>query len=93
MEDVVGLSEKLIDFANENNVNGKIAIIIGMSVEEMAINTIKFNNGKIEYIDIFSKIGANDITISFKDSGKEFDSSTYVCEEEGSLKILMCLRR
>lgn len=93
VDDVVGLSEKLIDFANENNVDGKIAMIIGMSVEEMAVNTIKFNNSKIEYIDIFSKIGLNDITISFRDSGIEFDPSTYVCDEEGSFDNIEVLQK
>ena len=91
VEDVVGLSEKLIGFAKENNVDNKIAMIIGMSVEEMAVNTIQYNNGKIEYIDILSKIGENRITIAFKDNGIEFDPSTYICEEKrsfGNIEVL-----
>jgi Na+-driven multidrug efflux pump/anti-sigma regulatory factor (Ser/Thr protein kinase) len=93
VDDVVGLSEKLIDFAKENNVNGKIAMIIGMSVEEMAVNTIRYNNNEIEYIDIFSKIGENEITIAFKDSGIEFDPSTYECEEKGSFENIEVLQK
>ena len=91
VEDVVGLSEKLIGFAIENNIDNKIAMIIGMSVEEMAVNTIQYNNGKIEYIDILSKIGENRITIAFKDNGIEFDPSTYICEEKrsfGNIEVL-----
>ena len=93
VEDVVGLSEKLIGFAIENNVDNKIAMIIGMSVEEMAVNTIQYNNGKIEYIDILSKIGENGITIAFKDNGIEFDPSTYICEEKGSFENIEVLQK
>ncbi|MGB7967941.1 MAG: MATE family efflux transporter [Methanobacterium sp.] len=93
VEDVVGLSEKLIGFAKENNVDNKIAMIIGMSVEEMAVNTIQYNNGKIEYIDILSKIGENRITIAFKDNGIEFDPSTYICEEKGSFENIEVLQK
>jgi anti-sigma regulatory factor (Ser/Thr protein kinase) len=93
IEDVVGLSEKLINFAKENNVNGKIAVLIGLAVEEMAVNTIKYNDNKIEYIDILSKIGEKEITISFKDSGIEFDPSTYTCEEKGSFENIEVLQK
>ena len=57
----------------------------------MAVNTIQYNNGKIEYIDILSKIGENRITIAFKDNGIEFDPSTYICEEKrsfGNIEVL-----
>ena len=93
VDDVVGLSEKLMNFAGENNVDPKIAMIIGMSVEEMAVNTIRYNGNKIDYIDIFSKIGENDITIAFKDSGIEFDPSTYVALEEGSFENIEVLQK
>ncbi len=93
VDDVVGLSEKLMNFAGENNVDPKVAMIIGMSVEEMAVNTIRYNGNKIDYIDIFSKIGENDITIAFKDSGIEFDPSTYVALEEGSFENIEVLQK
>jgi putative MATE family efflux protein len=93
VDDVVGLSERLIEFAGENNVDPKIAMIIGMSVEEMAVNTLEYNGNKIDYIDIFSKIGENDITIAFKDSGVEFDPSTYVCKDEGSFENIEVLQK
>lgn len=64
-----------------------------MSVEEMAVNTIEYNENKIDYIDIFSKIGEEDITIAFKDSGIEFDPSTYVPEEEGSFENIEVLQK
>ncbi|WP_414469032.1 MATE family efflux transporter [Methanobacterium sp. ACI-7] len=93
IEDVVGLSEKLINFARENNVDMKTAMLIGMAVEEMAVNTINYNDKKIEWIDILSKIGDKEITIAFKDSGIEFDPSNYTCEEKGTFENIEVLQK
>lgn len=93
VDDVVGLSEKLINFAKENELDEKIALLIGMAVEEMAANTIKYNQNKIEYIDILSKIGEEKITISFKDPGIEFDPSKYLPEEKGSFENIEVLQK
>ncbi len=93
VEDVVGLSEKLIDFTKENGVDEKVALRIGMAVEEMAVNTIKFNNNEIECIDILSKIEEDEITIAFKDPGKEFNPSTYTCEEKDSFENIEVLQK
>jgi Na+-driven multidrug efflux pump len=93
VEDVVGLSEKLIDFTKDNGVDERTALRIGMAVEEMAVNTIKFNNNEIECIDILSKIGDGEITIAFKDPGKEFNPSTYTCEEKDSFENIEVLQK
>lgn len=93
VEDVVGLSQKLIDFTKENGVDEKVALRIGMAVEEMAVNTIKFNNSEIECIDILSKIEEDEITIAFKDPGKEFNPSTYTCEEKDSFENIEVLQK
>ena len=93
VEDVVGLSQKLIDFTKENGVDAKVALRIGMAVEEMAVNTIKFNNNEIECIDILSKIEEDEITIAFKDPGKEFNPSTYTCEEKDSFENIEVLQK
>lgn len=93
VEDVVGLSQKLIDFTKEKGVDEKVAMRIGMAVEEMAVNTIKFNNNEIECIDILSKIGEDEITIAFKDPGKEFNPSTYTCEEKDSFENIEVLQK
>ena len=93
VEDAVGLSEELINFAKESNVNDKTAVLIGLAVEEMAVNTIRYNGNEIKFIDILSKIGEKEITISFKDSGVEFDPSTYTCEEKGSFENIEVLQK
>ncbi|MBI5681384.1 MAG: ATP-binding protein [Methanobacterium sp.] len=93
IDDAVGLSEKLINFAKENGVDEKIALRIGLTIEEMAVNTIKYNHNEIECIDIISKIGEDEITISFKDSGVEFNPSTYLAEEKDSFENIDVLQK
>ncbi|MGB9977986.1 MATE family efflux transporter [Methanobacterium sp.] len=93
VEDAVGLSEELINFAKESNVDNKTAVLIGLAVEEMAVNTIKYNGNEIKFIDILSKIGEEEITISFKDSGVEFDPSTYTCEEKDLFENIEVLQK
>ncbi|MCK9150622.1 MATE family efflux transporter [Methanobacterium alcaliphilum] len=93
VDDVVGLSEKLINFATENGVEEKIALRIGMTMEEMAINTINYNQNKIEYIDVLSKIGDTEITVAFKDSGAEFNPANFSPEEKNSFENIAVLQK
>ncbi len=93
VEDVVGLSEKIIDFATENGVDEKIALRIGLTLEEMAINTINYNEDKIEYMDIISRIEDKEITLAFKDSGVEFNPSNYSPEEKDSFENISVLQK
>jgi|GEM_PF-3677705 hypothetical protein len=87
LSDAVGISQKLINFAQENGVDPKTSVLIGMAVEEMAVNIINYNPHKIEYMDILTKIGENEITVAFKDSGTEFDPSTYTPEMKVHLRV------
>lgn len=91
--DAVGISQKLINFAQENGVDPKTSVLIGMAVEEMAVNIINYNPHKIEYMDILTKIGEKEITVAFKDSGTEFDPSTYTPEDEGSFESIEVLQK
>lgn len=93
VEEVVGLSEKLINFATENGVDEKIALRIGMTMEEMAINTINYNQNKIDNMDILSRMGDDEITIAFKDSGIEFNPSNFSSEEEQSFENIAVLQK
>jgi Na+-driven multidrug efflux pump/anti-sigma regulatory factor (Ser/Thr protein kinase) len=83
INDAVGLSEQLIDFVEENGIDKKIAVHVGIAVEEMVVNTIKYNSENIDFIDVLSEIDEHEIRISFKDSGIEYDP-TKQGENEGN---------
>jgi len=93
VEDVVGLPEKLIDFATENGVDEKIALRIGMTMEEMAINTINYNQNKVDYMDITANIGDEEITMAFKDSGVEFNPANFLPDEKYSFENIAVLQK
>lgn len=93
VEEVVGLSESLINFATENGVDEVVALRIGITLEEMAINTINYNEKKIDYIDVLSKIGDEEITIAFKDSGVEFNPANFKVEEKDSFENIAVLQK
>ncbi|WP_425438406.1 ATP-binding protein [Methanobacterium petrolearium] len=93
VEEVVGLSEKLIDFATANGVDEKIAMRIGMTMEEMTINTINYNPDKIDYIDITARIEDKKITMAFKDSGVEFNPANFLPEEKDSFENIAVLQK
>ena len=93
LDDAVGISEKLMDFTRENGLDPKTSLLIGMAVEEMAVNTINYNPEEIDYMDILTKMGDKEIKIAFKDSGREFDPSTYTPEDVGSFESIEVLQK
>ncbi len=89
--EVVDLSEKVIEFCNEKGLNKKTSVLIGLTIEEMSVNTIEFNEKSNEKMDILIKIQKNQVILSFKDSGKEFNPVAYVPTEEtnfGNIAVL-----
>ena len=93
VDDAVGLSEKLIKFAEENGVDKKTSIYVGIAIEEMVVNTIKYNSDSIDYIDVLSEIDENEIRISFKDSGIEYDPTKDVVTEESDFENIHVLKK
>ncbi len=96
IDDAVGLYEKIMDFTEKNGIDKKTSLYIGISVEEMVVNTINYNSDfvetNIEYIDVLSEIRENEITISFKDTGVEYDPTTYVSGEKESFESIDMLK-
>ncbi|WP_225369509.1 ATP-binding protein [Methanobrevibacter arboriphilus] len=93
VDDALGLSEKLIKFAEENGVDKKTSIYVGIAIEEMVVNTIKYNLDSIDYIDVLSEIDENEIRISFKDSGIEYDPTKDVITEESDFENIHVLKK
>ncbi len=92
LDEVVGLSKKLMNFLRENNAQKDMALSIGMAIEEMAVNTVKHEGDKTRNIDILAKIEENEIIIAFRDSGTQFNPTYSSREEESSGNIEVCRR-
>ncbi len=82
VEEVVGLSEKIIEFCADNGISDKVAASIGIAIEEMAVNTAKYgyNNVKNPKIDIRVYINENKVILCFRDSGNLFNPIDYAAE-------------
>jgi len=93
VEDAIGLSEKIINFAEDNGVDKKISMYMGIAVEEIVINTINHNSQDVDYIDILSTIGEKEIKISFKDSGIEYDPTKYISNEKNQFENIEVLKK
>lgn len=84
IEQATGLSERVIQFCKQHNLNERTAMYVGLAVEEMSVNTIEYSCklDKKYYIDINVNITDEDIVVGFKDDGIPFDPTVYQPEEK-----------
>lgn len=96
INEVIDLSEKIIDFSKAKGLTEKTSTYLGISIEEILVNIINYNEDQynltenknkesnkkkyisnkkktLDFIDILIKIGTEDVILSFKDSGIEYD--------------------
>lgn len=85
----VGISDKVIRFCTQHQVDEKTAMHVGLAVEEMAVNTIEhgYKKQKEKFIDISLKIDLQEIILAFRDDGIPFDPTTYRAEEENKFRV------
>jgi Na+-driven multidrug efflux pump/anti-sigma regulatory factor (Ser/Thr protein kinase) len=78
-EQGIKLSEEIIEFCKANNVTDSRAMQVGIGVEEMTMNTIKYGyrKNRKHYIDVNLKIHSEEMILSFKDDGNAFDPTKY----------------
>ena len=79
VQDAVDISEKIIKFLQENNIDPKLCYKVGLAVEEMAVNTIKYGYKKEgeSHIDIRVKVDENEIVLVLRDDGQHFNPTQH----------------
>lgn len=90
-QEAVSASEKLIEYCITNGIDGKNANIIGLAVEEIAVNISRYGYNhkdvKRNYIDInLSQIDGK-LILSIRDDGVAFDPTQYKPDEEVMFKL------
>lgn len=82
-KEAVGLSYKILEFCKENKVSNTVAQCAALSVEEMAINIIKYgyNRAKLSYIDVNIKIVDGAVIIRLRDDGVFFNPVVFKFDE------------
>ena len=87
-EAAVGISAQIINFLNENNIEEKSAMRMGIAVEEMAVNTAKYGHRNSKgLIDVLIRIVEGDLILRLRDNGEHFDPTQYYPEEVNDFAI------
>lgn len=90
-QEAVNASEKLIEYCTDNGIDIKSANLIGLAVEEIAVNISRFgyNHKKIKrnYIDINLSKSEGKLILRIRDDGVPFDPTQYKSEEKELFKL------
>ena len=75
IEDVVSLSEQIIQFCKKNNIVERDAKILGLALEEIAANIVKYGyrSDRKNYIDISFTIQDGKYILRIRDDGIPFN--------------------
>ena len=77
MDEVINLSEKVIDFCKENGIDDRRSMFAGLCLEEMAGNVVEhgFTKGKKKNytIDLFVSVENEDLTLRIRNNTVQFD--------------------
>lgn len=92
VKDIVKLSDEVIKFCKDNNINKKQSILMGVSLEEMITNIFKYND-YLKYIDIILKIKEDKLVLSIKDQGKEFNPTLALSGDEYNFDNITVLQK
>lgn len=90
-QEAVSASEKLIEYCVNDGIDSKYANIIGIAVEEIAVNISRYGynhkNVKRNYIDINLSQSDGKLILRIRDDGVPFDPTQYTAQEEGIFKL------
>lgn len=76
MQDVINISEKVVDFCRAGKIAEKTALLSGLAVEEMAGNVVQHGfekDSKEHSVDVRIVIKEGKVTIRLRDDCKSFD--------------------
>ncbi len=90
-EEAVGVSEKLVAYCLSRGLDRKIANIIGLAAEEIAVNIVRYGydraSVKRSYIDINLSQADGKFILRIRDDGVPFDPTRYAPEDEGAFRL------
>lgn len=72
IEDVVNLAKEVEDYLKDKNISDLTSTRVSLAIEEMLVNIVNTNEN-IKTIDVLIKLQKDNILISIKDQGVEFN--------------------
>lgn len=93
VESAVGAAHQVVGFCEANGVESGIAHRIGVSVEELCVNTAKYAaSAKSDMVDIFLKITDDAVILKVRDNGKVFNPTEYIDDSGREITGLKMVR-
>lgn len=91
MEDVIKLRDALFAFCGENNIREKDAKLIGLALEEICANIVRYGyqGDKRSFIDISFTIQAGNYILRIRDDGVPFNPLEYQAEEKETGEVVL----
>lgn len=80
LTDATGISKTMMDFCRENGIDAKRTNHVGVIVEELSVNIIRygFKEKEKNVIDIRLSIIDSDLVLRFRDDGRPFNPVAYI---------------
>lgn len=93
VESAVDAAHQVVEFCESNGVKGETAHRIGVSIEELCVNTAKYAAGsKSDTVDIFLKITDEAVILTVRDNGKVFNPTEYIDDSGKAITGLQMVR-
>ena len=93
VDTAVEASEKVVEYCRGKGIDDKTATIIGLSVEELCVNTAKYaSSAKSDMLDIFLKITPEAVVLKVRDNGKIFNPTEYIDQSGEMITGLKLIR-
>ncbi|MBR3737314.1 MAG: ATP-binding protein, partial [Eubacterium sp.] len=78
VEQALEASKRVIDFCRENELDEMLATRLGVSTEELCVNTAKYaGKSGSGNIDVYLKIGDKSVILKLRDDGDIFNPTEY----------------
>lgn len=84
LKDTESLSQHAADFCRGQGVEPALALRVGIIIEEMAINTVRYGGQKLgsSMIDVSLCVKKKEIHISFRDAGRPFSPIAFEAQND-----------
>ena len=93
VDSAVDASRRVSDYFREKGVEEDVAYRIGVSLEELCVNTARYASGsKSDMIDIFLNITPEAIILKVRDNGKIFNPTEYIDDSGEMITGLKLIR-
>ena len=87
-QQISALAETIQNFCLQEKIEGPLAALTALSVEEMSMHTLEQSKGLgIDYLDMLMKIYPEYVLLDFRSIGRPFDVSA-VPEEYSNMQVL-----